>query len=284
MDKIFEMLGVEKLDESKQDKLKDALQAIVETKASEMSEAKVDELLESKKEELVEEYETKFDTYTTDITEKFSNFVDDILEKEMIIPENVLRFAHLGELYESLIEQFKVRLAIDEGMIEDEVKSRLKEANDEIAELRSTLDEVKGKNLEMDKDCKVMSAGLYLRSKCDGLTESQKKHVINILGDELVKETIDKRFDYIIESIGVTLDESDDKGEDESDDKGEDEKVTEMECPKCGNIDTVKEGEKAKCSECGASLKEKKDDKKVEESTKEQAHKLWLDVMKKSKF
>lgn len=292
MEKIYEMLGVEKLDESKQDKLKEALQSIIDVKASELAESKIDELLKEKKEDLVEQYETKFETYKDEITEKFSNFIDSILEKEMIIPENIVRYAHLGELYDELIEQFKVRLAIDEELIDEETKNLLKEAKDEIEDLRASLDETKGKLLDFESDSAEMAAHIYLREKCDGLTEIQRKHVMNILGDELIKENIDKRFDYIVESLNITsLNEDDDN--DDDDDKKKDDNVTEMECPKCGNIESVKEGDDKKCSECGATLKEKEDskdkdknDKKddVKESIVEESRKVWMQVLQNNKF
>jgi hypothetical protein len=302
MDKIFEMLGVEKLDESKQNKLKEALQSIIDVKASEMSESKVEELLKEKKEELVEKYETKFETYKEEITEKFSNFVDSILEKEMVIPENIIRYAHLGELYDDLIEQFKVRLAIDEDLIDKETKNLLKEAKEEIEDLRNNLDESKGKLLDYEKDSAEMAAHIYLREKCDGLTEIQKKHVMNILGDELIKENIDNRFDYLVESLNINLNEGDDKDDDDDgdDDDKKDDNVTEMECPKCGNIESVKEGDDPKCSECGATLKEKKEDKDkdkkdeddkddkdekdVKESIVNQSKHLWMNVLKSNKI
>ena len=283
MDKIFEMLGIERLDESKQKELKETLKTIVDSKAGELAESKVEELLDEKKEKLVEEYETKFEEYKETITDRFSNFVDDVIEQEMVIPENVLKYAHLGELYEELIEQFKVRLSIDENMIQDEVKDMLKEAKDEIETLRSQLDEAKGEILEFKDDTSKMAAHIYLREKCDGLTESQKSHVINILSDELVKENIDKKFDYVLESMKINLNEKDDEKDDEN--------VTEMECPECGEKASVKEGDDTKCPECGEKMKKatvkesiadikNKSKSNTNESTFNKMSQLWLSTLK----
>lgn len=248
MDKIFEMLGVEKLDESKQNELKETLQTVVDLKSDELAESKVSELLKEEKEKLVEEFETKFDTYKDNITSKFSNFVDGVIDEEMIIPENVIKYAKLGELYQDLIEQFKVRLAIDENVINDEVKSMLSEAKDEIISLRKSLDEKTGTVLELEEDASEMAAQLYIRKKCDGLTESQKTKVINLLGDEVIKENIDKKFNTIMESLKL-LSEGDTD-------------TFEAECPECGNKETLKEEDDMKCPECGKQMKkvEKKDD------------------------
>jgi hypothetical protein len=286
MNKIFEMLGIEKLDEAKQDKLKETLQTVIDTKAVEIAEGKVESILSGKKEELVEEYEDKFNSYKEEITEKFSNFVDDIVEKEMVIPENVIKYAHLGELYEGLIEQFKVRLAIDEGMIDGETKSMLKEAKDEIEALRSKLDEAKGKELNLESDTSKMAAHIYLRQKCDGLVEAQKKYVLDILGDETIKESIDKKFDTVIESMKLKLSvkEADDKEEKDGD-------VTEMTCPECGATATIKEGDDNECPECGTKMDKtevkeghaspkKTEDLNEKKDAFSQLSQLWLGTMK----
>lgn len=265
MDKIFEILGIERLDESKQEELKETLKVIVETKAEELAESKVAEKLEGEKEKLKEEYETKFEDYRESLTSKFSNFVDNVLDEEMVIPENVLKFAAQGELYHELIDQFKTRLAIDEGMISEEVRGMLKEAKEEIESLREKIDESTGKVLELEQDANEMAAQLYIREKCDGLTESQKKHVMNLMGDEIIKENIDKKFSVIVDTMGI-INESEDEEEDkDDDDKGE---VFEMECPDCGNIESVKEKmDEMECPECQGTMKPKK----VEESKKGQS-------------
>ena len=292
MEKIFEMLGVEKLDESKQTELKETLRTVIELKAQEIAEGKVDALVEEKKQELVEEYESKFDSYKDGITSKFSNFVDNVLDEEMVIPENILEYAKLGELYQDLIEQFKIRLAIDEGMISEEVREMLKEAREEIVTLRESLDENTGKVLELEDDASQMAAQLYIRQKCDGLTESQKKKVIDLLGDEIIKENIDKKFDTIVESLSI-LSEKDDDTDDEgssTDRDGDGDGVFEAVCKECGNKETVKEGDDMTCPECGAKMK--KSTKKVDESKKTlnesenlwEMHKnIWLDALKSEK-
>ncbi|MCK5020799.1 MAG: hypothetical protein KAS32_27505, partial [Candidatus Peribacteraceae bacterium] len=223
MDKIFEILGIEKLDESKQESLKDTLKTIIEVKAQEIADAKVEEVLESKKTSLKEEFDTKFAEHRDSITSKFSNFVDTVLDEEMKIPATVLKYAKQGELYHELIEQFKTRLSIDEGMISGEIRDMLKEAKSEIESLREKLDESTGKNLELGQDASEMAAQLYVREKCDGLTEAQKKYVTNLIGDELVKENIDKKFTLIVETMGIINEEEDedDKKKGDEGDEGD---------------------------------------------------------------
>lgn len=251
LEKILEMLQANKLDEATQKDIKSKLTVLIESKAQELMADKIDEELSKEKERLTEELEEKFETYKEDVTSKFSNFVDSILEEEIQIPEKVVEYARLGEMYQDLVEQFKIRLAIDEGALNDEVQSLLKEAKDEIVNLKEEVNELTKQNLEFEKDAQEMAAHIYLRKKCDGLTESQKTHVISILGDEVVKENIDKKFDIIVESLGV-VNEEEEEDDNTEDDKGD---VKTYTCPECGATAEVKEGDSIKCPECGANMK-----------------------------
>lgn len=201
-EKVLEMLGADKIDESKQAEVQEVLNTIVEAKATEIAEAKVETALNEEKEKLVEEFETKFEDYKEDVTSKFSNFVDSILEEEMVIPEKIVKYARLGELYEDLIDQFKVRLAIDEGLLDAEVKGMLGEAKEEITSLRDSVNELTGQKLTLEKDARDLATHVYLRQKCDGLTEGQKTSVMGIL-EGSSKEDIDKKFEVIVESIST---------------------------------------------------------------------------------
>jgi len=196
MDKILELLGANKLNEDTQKDLKEKLQTIVEVEAKKLSDKKVDEA----KQTLVEDYEKKFDEYKDDITQKFSNFVDNVLEQELVIPAKIMEFAKKGELYHDLIEQFKVRLSVDEGLLDEEIKGLLKEAKEEILTLRKTSDKNIKENLDLQKDAQEMAAQLYLHDKCKGLTESQKDTMFSILSGIVDKEEIDRKFDVIKES------------------------------------------------------------------------------------
>lgn len=227
LEKILEMLGVEKIDESKQSEVKDALETIIEAKASQIANKKVEESLNVEKEKLVEEFENKFEDYKEDVTSKFSNFVDSILEEEMVIPEKIVKYARLGELYEDLIDQFKVRLAIDEGLLNNEVKGMLGEAKGEIEKLRDEVNELTGQKLQLEKDAKDLATHVYLRKKCDGLTEGQKTSVMNIL-EGASKDDIDKKFGIVLESIGSKSEDKDEvneeKGKTETETVNEDKK------------------------------------------------------------
>jgi len=196
LQKILELLGADKLDESTQETLTEKIQSVVEIEAKKLSES----TLEEKKNELIEQYETKFEEYKDDITSKFSNFVDTVLDEELEIPEKVLEFAKKGELYHDLIEQFKVRLGVDQGLLDEEIKGLLKEAKTEIIKMREANDKLTSKNLEIMSDAQELAAEVYLHEKCKGLTESQKTQVFDILSGITDKAEIDRKFDIIAES------------------------------------------------------------------------------------
>jgi hypothetical protein len=212
MEKLLEMLGIQKLDEKEQEAIKDKLETLISLKAKEA----VDEMLTAEKEKLIEQYEEKFDAYKEDITSKFSNFVDEILDEQMTIPDKVLEFARKGELYSDLIEQFKVRLGVDEGLLDEEVKALLKEAKAEIQSLRSQLDESIAEKLEVKGDAQELAAELYIRKKSDGLTLEQATHVMQMLEGVKDRNEIDRKFDIIVEAYSKNNDDDD---EDDDEDK-----------------------------------------------------------------
>ena len=196
MDKILELLGANKLNEDTQNDIKEKLQTIIEVESKKLSNSQ----LEEQKTQLVEDYEGKFTDYKEDITQKFSNFVDGVLEKELVIPEKIMEYAKKGELYHDLIEQFKIRLSVDQGLLDEEVKGLLKEAKNEIVKLRTDLDGNISEKLDLQKDAQEMAAQLYLHEKCKGLTESQKEQMFNILSGITDKDELDRKFDVVKES------------------------------------------------------------------------------------
>ena len=197
MKDILKLLNVTALDESQQTTLKDKLETIIDVKSRE----RADGLLGEEKKGLIKEYEDKFEDYKKDITSKFSNFVDSVLDEELQIPEKIVKYARKGELYDDLIEQFKIRLAVDEGLLNDEVKGLLKEAKDEIIKLKKEVNTLMSKNIELEEDSKEMATHIYLRRKCDGLTESQRTKVLDFLGDIKDSKEIDKKFKVVMEAL-----------------------------------------------------------------------------------
>jgi hypothetical protein len=217
MNKITELLGVKTLDESVENEVKTSIQAMIDEKveskvdevasekanilAKEISEKEIEVQKTAIKESLMEEYEEKFETYKDTLSKKFSLFVEDILKEKLVIPEHVIEYARKGELYDELIEQFKLRLAVDEGLITSEMKDLMSEAKDEILSLRNEKNALTEKYLEGKQLIHEASAALYINEKAKGLSESQKEKVFNILEGITDKEVIDKKFDVIVETF-----------------------------------------------------------------------------------
>lgn len=198
MNDIFELLGIKALNEEDQEKVKQKLQDIIDLKVNEQVATKLDE----EKSALVEKYEEKFDDFTEnykqELVEHLSTFIDKIIEKELVIPDMVVEWARKGELYHQVMETLKTRMAIDEGMIDNEVKDMLKEAKETLDEKDEELNEAIGKNLEMEKDLRTLAAELYIRRQTDGLSEAKKIKAIELLSGVTDKEEIDRKLKIII--------------------------------------------------------------------------------------
>lgn len=236
-----------------------------EEQAKEIAKGVIEPIVEEAREELINEYEEKFEEYRDGMISKFSNFVDSVLEEELSIPDYIVEYARKGELYSDLIDQFKIRIGIDESVLDEEARDLLKEARSEIQNLRGQLDETTGKLLEVQSDAHALAAHVHLRKKCDGLTESQKNRVLGLIGDVTDISTINEKFNYIKENLLVEEDiqvKKEDKVEEE----------IKCKCPECGKETSIKEGKCSlyNCSEC-ETVKLVSADEKVEEKVNEKS-------------
>lgn len=271
-DKIYEKLGLEKLDEATQTEIKGFISEVVDVKAKEMAKELTKEITEpvinEAKEEMIREYEDKYEQYRDSVISKFSDFVDTILEEELQIPENIKEFARKGELYSDLIDQLKVRVGIDEGALDEEARELLREAREEIISLREKVDSQVGETLTLKEEAREMAAHIYLRKKCDGLTEAQKNRVLGLIGDITDVKKIDEKFDFIVENL---LNEEKEEKEEEKEEKKEPVKEVKCVCPKCGKETTITEGSCSlyECADCEdvklVEASEKKEIKEEEE-------------------
>ena len=287
-EEILKILGIEKLDEAQQVEIKEKIENIVDVKSRE----RADSILKEEGDKLTVEYEGKFEDYKKDITSKFSNFVDSVIDEELLIPERVMEYARKGELYDELIEQFKVKLALDENVLDNEIKDLLGEAKDEITSLRKNVNSLTSSNMTLEEDAKAMAANLYLRQKCDGLKESDKTKVLGILGDITNKSEIDKKYDIVLESIlGEQEEEKEEKFDYVCPECGEEvskDKKGEYECPKCGATMKIKEAEGKGKAE--PKDDDDKDDKKDKEDVKEgvdpfaDSMKRWKQILTENKI
>lgn len=254
MEEILKVLGIEKLEESQISAVKEKLEAIVDVKSRE----RADKLVKEESEKLIEEYEGKFEEYKGDITSKFSNFVDTVLEEELKLPDKVVEYAKKGELYDEVIQEFKVRLAIDEGVLNEEIKGLLREVKEEIIKLKDELNKETSKRIQAEEDARALASHLYLRKKCDGLTEAQRRKVLDLLGDLNEKTEIDRKFQIVVDTI-LEQEAPDAEfglkpGSQEPDAEA---KTNDCVCPSCGSHATTKGACSAMaCPSCGAKMKD----------------------------
>lgn len=197
MKDIMDLINVENLNEEDVKNLSEKINSVIDLKVQE----KVQDKISIIKDTLVEEYEDKFETYKTEITEKFSNFVDEILDEELSIPEHILEYAKKGELYYDLIEQFKTRFIIDEGHIDDEVKGILREARDEITSLKSQLNSSIQESLDTELEMNRLKAKNIIMEKTSELPFDTATKVKAILEGETDPDRINQKIDSIIETI-----------------------------------------------------------------------------------
>lgn len=131
--------------------------------------------------------------------------VKEITNKEY---DKLRHYAEKGELYLPLIEQFKIRLSVDEGLLDEEVKNLLTDAKNEIIKIRSDMNTLIGENLEIKENCIIMAKQLYineqlLKVKSKKARKQIKKLLLSCDGDVsfIDRKHIDNFFNVVIGEI-----------------------------------------------------------------------------------
>ena len=97
------------------------------------------------------------------------------IEELQYIIQDLMKYKSKGELYEDLIDQFKIRMSVDAGLLDEEVKTLLKETSTEIKTLRAGINNMIAKNLTIKGDCQEMGAALFLFELCEDVGLKGKK-------------------------------------------------------------------------------------------------------------
>ena len=246
MTKIFEILKVDQLDESAREDVAKYFGEVVELKAKERAVELSEGVLAEEKERLTEEFAAKFEEYKDDISDKWSGFVEKVIEEEVQIPDSIKEFAALGETYQPLLEAIRTQLAVSEGSVDEEAKALLREAKEEIVSLRSDVNRLMSENMTLTEDAKAMATHIYLRKKCDGLTEAQKTTVMTMLSDLTDVKAINEKFEFVLENIlnekKKAKKEEDDEDKEDEDKEDCDDEDCEYKPKKKGKKDKDKEG------------------------------------------
>lgn len=228
-------------DEATLKEIQDYISEALELKVAEKTDEIVKEKLEEEKERLLSIYEEKYEEYKQDITSKFSDFIDSILEEEFVIPEEIKEYARVGKLYEPIMEQFKKTFTIDNAIIEGEVKDTLKEALEEIESLENKVNESEAKYLELKESSREVALELHKRLTVEGLTESQQRKALAMLAEAKTKEEVDSKFEVIQEAI-FGKEENTNLINEGVDNSKKPASTKTCVCPECGKEQEISEG------------------------------------------
>lgn len=157
--------------------------------------------IDSIKENTLEEVKKEVEEYKESLVEKISAYLDSELEK--LIPEEAIDAVAKLEIYEPLVEGFKNTIAKYGMEIDSEGHELLKEAKEEIENLRDAYDVATKKNVELVSEMDKINATVTLMEKCDGLTEDQKRKMVVIFkgkSEDEINERFDEVRDMVVES------------------------------------------------------------------------------------
>jgi len=155
--------------------------------------------------ERIEGIEKDHEQFKDKLSDTTARTINEIIEEDLTIPDKVMEFASKGELYDDLIKQFKIRMSVEEGMIDEPVKKLLKESKQEIVRLRDNIRKVKASTSAVKEDLATMSKQLYIQKRLDemqtGNTAKQRVKKILLEGDisHMSESDIDNKIDLLIE-------------------------------------------------------------------------------------
>jgi len=149
--------------------------------------------------ERIEGIEKDHEQFKDKLSDTTAKTINEILEEDLTIPEKVLEYASKGELYDDLIKQFKIRMSVEEGMIDEPVKKLLKEAKEEIIKLRANIQKAKTSTAMIKEDIKEMDAQIYAYEKIELLeNDNLKKRAKKLTEGTKSKDTIDTILEQIV--------------------------------------------------------------------------------------
>lgn len=152
--------------------------------------------------ERIEGIEKDHEQFKDKLSDATAKTINEIIEEDLTIPDKVMKFASKGELYDDLIKQFKIRMSVEEGMIDEPVKKLLKEAKEEIIKLRANIQKTKTSTAMIKEDIKEMDAQIYAYEKIELLeNDNLKKRAKKLTEGTKSKDTIDTILEQIVKEI-----------------------------------------------------------------------------------
>ena len=80
------------------------------------------------------------------------------------------------EQYQEFIKDFKVRMSLEAGLLDDDTKNLIRECRDEIINLRHGIEKMKNENAEIFEDCREMASILYKLEQIEYIKDKKVKN------------------------------------------------------------------------------------------------------------
>jgi len=141
----------------------------------------------------VEKLDEDYHEFKDKLEDKMQALVNDVFEQDIGLEKDIKRWAAIGQRYESWIERFKMRIAVDDCVISNEAADLLKMAKHEILDLRKKINRQKRENSIIKKDIKEMERQIYAHEKIQSLeTNAQKRKAKKLCEGVTAKFKIDE--------------------------------------------------------------------------------------------
>jgi predicted metal-dependent hydrolase len=149
----------------------------------------------------VEQMENDYNEFKDRLSDATAKYVDEILSEDLEISENIRK----RNIFDNLIQQFKIRISYEECLMDEEALSLLKEAKGTILNLRSNIAKAKTSTAMVKDDIRLMSKQLYINNRLDEMkinNPSQyrvKKILLEGDIDNLSEMDIDEKINLLLE-------------------------------------------------------------------------------------
>ncbi|MCD4693300.1 MAG: hypothetical protein K8R79_10325 [Calditrichales bacterium] len=154
---------------------------------------------------MLERIEKDYERFKDKLTDTTAKTINEIFEEDLQLSENVRKWAYKGKLYDNIIQQFKIRISVDDCLMDEQALSLLREAKGTILNLRSNIAKAKNSTAMVKDDIKTMRKQLYIYKRLDEMKinnlNQHKIKTILLEGDidNLSEYEIDKKINLLLE-------------------------------------------------------------------------------------
>jgi len=194
MDKLQELL---KATGSTEDSIKEIVKLVQETVDLKLLEGK-----EIQEAELKEQFDADYATFTDELVEKLSMFLDETLKEDLVISEEVIKWAKIGKEYNPLLEALKLKIQLDEGALNEEATKKIDEAMAAAASMKEKLDTALADNLKLADKLQKFEIAQAVEGKCAeaALSVDETANVKKLM-EGFSKEEVDEKFETVVKFV-----------------------------------------------------------------------------------